>query len=175
VAIKPIIEDVMVTMAVVADIAKVNLQYKSAHAGTVIADEQRLRIIINNFVSNAIKYNRPDGRVIISHLVKGDQLITSIEDNGLGIPDDQKAHMFEKFFRVEHEDRKTVTGTGLGMYITKQYIDDMHGQLWFESSHGKGTTFYVSLPMVKPPLHTRVKQAVKRKLTRKKKTATLQK
>jgi signal transduction histidine kinase len=173
VAIKPIIEDVMATMAVVADIAKVSLHYRPAHAATVIADEQRLRIIINNFVSNAIKYNRPDGQVTVSHLMKANYLVTIIEDTGLGIPDDQKAHMFEKFFRVEHEDRKTVTGTGLGMYITKQYVDDMHGQLWFESAHGKGTKFYVALPMVQPTLRTRVKQAVKRKLSRKRKSKTV--
>lgn len=164
VQIKSVVEDVISTMTVVAKIANVDLTYKNTHAAEVLADEQRLRIIINNFVSNAIKYNRPGGHVAVSHMLKDDQLVTIVEDDGLGIPDDQKAHMFEKFFRVEHEDRKSVTGTGLGMYITKEYIEQMHGQLWFESSHGKGTKFYFSLPIVKPKLQTRIKNAVKRKL-----------
>lgn len=98
-------------------------------------------------MSNAIKYNRPAGSVTVSHVVKDNKLITSIADAGLGIPDDQKAHMFEKFFRVQNEDRKNVVGTGLGMYITREYILKMGGELWFESVHGQGTTFYFSLPL----------------------------
>lgn len=163
VAIKPIVEDIVSNMTVVAQIAKVNLHYKNIHAADVIADEQRLRIIINNFVSNAIKYNRPGGNVNVSHEVKDDQLVTKIEDNGLGIPENQKAHMFEKFFRVEHEDRKSVTGTGLGMYITRQYIEQMQGKLWYESTHGKGTVFYFSLPLAKPPQKSKFKKLIKRK------------
>ncbi|MES2971302.1 MAG: HAMP domain-containing sensor histidine kinase [Patescibacteria group bacterium] len=167
VPIKPVVEDVISTMAVVAKITNVTLEYKHVHEADVLADEQRLRIIINNFVSNAIKYNRPGGHVIVSHQVQDNLLVTCIEDNGLGIPEDQKAHMFEKFFRVEHEDRKSVTGTGLGMYITKEYIEQMHGKLWFESSHGTGTKFYFSLPIVSPPLRTKIKKIIKQKLARK--------
>jgi signal transduction histidine kinase len=161
VAVKDIVEDVMSTMRVVADITKVTVSYKSTHAASVIADSQRLRIIINNFVSNAIKYNRSGGHVIVSHEVRDGQLVTCIEDNGLGIPEEQKSHMFEKFFRVQHEDRKSVTGTGLGMYITKQYIEDMQGRLWFESSHGTGTKFYFSLPLAKVPGTTKIKKLVR--------------
>ena len=114
-----------------------------------MADEQYLRVIINNFVSNAIKYNRPGGKVVISHALKGDKLVTSIEDNGLGIPESQKAHIFEKFFRIQDASHKDIPGTGLGMYITKQYIEQMRGKVWFESTHGKGTIFYFSLPIAR--------------------------
>ncbi len=162
VSIKAVIEDIVSNMDVVAKLAKVKLEYHAAHANDVIADEQRLKIIINNFVSNAIKYNRPDGSVKISHELHGAELVTAIMDNGLGIPEEQKAKMFEKFFRVENEDRKDVTGTGLGMYITKEYIDQMHGRIWFESEHGKGSTFFFSLPLVKPKLRARLKTLVKR-------------
>ena len=146
--IKDVALSVVETMEVVAKIADVRLRYRSKNAASVMADESRLRIIINNFVSNAIKYNRPGGNVTIAHERQDNMLITSIADNGLGIPEDQKAHMFEKFFRVQHEDRKSVTGTGLGMYIVKEYIENMHGKLWFESTHGQGTTFFFSLPIV---------------------------
>lgn len=144
---KPLIESVVSNMKPIADIAKVSLHYIDGHNESVVADEQRLRIIINNFVSNAIKYNRPNGHVVITHKIKDDQLITIIQDDGLGIPEDQKAHMFEKFFRVKNDDRKGVTGTGLGMYIVKQYIEQMNGKIWFESVHGKSTTFSFSLPI----------------------------
>lgn len=117
----------------------------------VFADKNKLQIILSNFVSNAVKYNRPGGTVTITHKVDGDKLVTSIADTGLGIPEDQKAHMFEKFFRVQNRDRATIPGTGLGMHITKRYIEAMGGQVWFESEHGKGTTFYFSLPLASTP------------------------
>ncbi len=147
VAVKPLIQNVLVSMNQVATIAKVNLMYIDTHSADIVADEQRLRIIINNFISNAIKYNRPGGHVIVSHKHKDNQLITTIQDDGLGIPEDQKTHMFEKFFRVKDDDRQGVTGTGLGMYIVKQYIEQMHGEIWFESVHGKSTSFSFSLPL----------------------------
>lgn len=171
--IKPVIKDVIDTMGVVAKISKVSLSYVDREAATVSADQGRLRIIINNFVSNAIKYNRPGGQVVVSHKLQDNQLVTTIADNGLGIPEDQKAHMFEKFFRVEHQDRSSVTGTGLGMYIAKQYIEQMGGRLWFESEHGKGTRFYFSLPVAKAPnaaakIKSKIKKTVQKVRTKRK-------
>ncbi|CAN5664338.1 hypothetical protein BH23PAT1_BH23PAT1_2210 [soil metagenome] len=147
VPVKPLINDVITAMAVVAKAANVSVQYDDDMASIVLADKQRLRIIINNFVSNAIKYNRPGGHVSVRHLIKGGHMITVIEDNGLGIPASQKAHMFQKFFRIKDDDRKNIVGTGLGMYIVKQYIEQMDGQIWFESVYHKSTKFSFSLPL----------------------------
>lgn len=144
---KKIAKEVVDTMGVVSQISKVNLDYDDKHVTSVIADEGRLRIVFNNLISNAIKYNRPGGKVKVTHKIKDKQLITSVSDDGLGIPKEQQEHMFEKFFRVKHDDRKNVTGTGLGMYITSRYVREMNGKIWFESEHGKGTTFYFSLPI----------------------------
>lgn len=147
VPINTVIKDIVSKMSHVAADSKVKLEYNPAHAAKVVTDEQYLRVITTNFVSNAVKYNRPGGNVAISHIVQDDKLVTMIEDTGLGIPEAEKARIFEKFFRVRHADRKHVTGTGLGMYITKRYIEQMGGQVWFESQHGKGTKFYFSLPI----------------------------
>ncbi len=114
----------------------------------VMADQGKLQIIMTNFVSNAIKYNRPNGAITISHALNNDSLITSISDSGLGIPLEQQPHIFEKFYRVSHEDRANIQGTGLGMHITKRFIEAMGGTVWFTSAHGEGTTFYFSLPLV---------------------------
>lgn len=114
----------------------------------VVADKTKLEIILTNFVSNGIKYNRPNGTVTISQEVLGDAVQITITDTGLGIPVEQQAGMFQKFFRVEGSDRSSIPGTGLGMYITKQFIVGMGGKLWFESVHGQGTSFHFTVPLV---------------------------
>jgi signal transduction histidine kinase len=113
---------------------------------TVLADKTKLQIILTNLVSNAIKYNRPNGTITVANEIKDNMVVTSVSDTGLGIPEDQQSHIFEKFYRVSHDDRKNVPGTGLGMYITKNFIEAMGGKIWFKSVHGQGTTFYFSLP-----------------------------
>lgn len=173
--VKPIIKDVLSTMSVVAKINDIKLKYDEKVAGHVVADEGRYRILINNFVSNAIKYNKPSGTVRVYHQIKDGQLVTAIEDNGLGIPDEQKNHMFEKFFRVDHEDRKSVSGSGLGMYIAKQYVEQMGGKLWFDSVHGKGTTFYFSLPYAKVTVGHKLKSKIKRAVPKRRRRTKLKK
>lgn len=163
------IQDVIDTLRITAKDQNITLKYQNAFASPVMADAAKLRIILNNFISNAIKYNHPGGSVTVSHKYKDDMLITGVTDTGLGIPEDQKARMFEKFFRVTNADRQNVTGTGLGMYITKRYILAMGGQVWFDSVHGKGTTFYFSLPLAKDksptkPAHAKFSVAEDQKL-----------
>jgi signal transduction histidine kinase len=130
--------------------AGVTLVYKPGVVPAVMADKNKLQIVLTNFVSKAIKYNKTGGSVTVSHEVLGSELLTSISDTGLGIPEDQKAHIFEKFFRVQNADRSHVTGTGLGMYITKQYVESMGGTVSFTSVHGQGTTFKFSLKTGSP-------------------------
>jgi len=113
----------------------------------VMADKTKLEVVLTNFISNGIKYNRPQGSVSVAHKLSNNQVVIAISDTGLGIPKDQQAKMFQKFFRVSGEDRASIPGTGLGMYITKQFIEGMGGKLWFESEHSKGTTFYFTLPL----------------------------
>lgn len=147
VSIQTVAGGVVDNLQVTAREHALGLSYDSAGARNVLADESRLTIVMNNFVSNALKYNRPNGTVKVSHSILEGQLVTAVADTGLGIPEAQKAHMFEKFFRVDDADRKSVVGTGLGMYITREYVLAMGGKVWFESTHGVGTTFFFSLPL----------------------------
>lgn len=114
---------------------------------TVNADKTKLEIVLTNFISNAIKYNRSPGQVTVSHTIADGFATITIQDTGLGIPKEQQASMFQKFFRVEASDRTDIPGTGLGMYVTKQFIEGMGGKLWFESEHGVGTAFHFTLPV----------------------------
>ncbi len=176
--IKKLVQEVVDTMQVVAKANHVHLTYLDTHAEYVMADEAKTRIVINNYVSNGIKYNRPGGSLTISHERRGGQLVTLVADTGLGIPEEGKAHIFEKFFRVKTDDRKYITGTGLGMYIVKEYVEQMHGKVWYESTLGKGTTFYFSLPIGKAPLRaraaSRIKKLAKHKLLHRRRPKTKQ-
>lgn len=158
--LRQIIRDALSALRMVAGINNIQLKYHEANYVPVVGDVSILQIVLSNFVSNAIKYNRPGGHVIISHKQDNGQLVTAVADNGLGIPKDQQAHMFKKFFRVSNEDREHIAGTGLGMYVVKAYVEQMGGKVWFESVHGKGTTFYFSLPKSKATLPNKLKSHV---------------
>ena len=109
------------------------------------ADRDKIKQILLNLTSNAIKYNRPNGSVIITGSFTDAELTISIQDTGLGIPDDAIPHLFEKFYRVrEHEGK--ASGTGLGLSICKQIIQGHNGRIEVKSKIGVGTSFSVHLP-----------------------------
>jgi signal transduction histidine kinase len=147
IGISTYVKDCLDSMKIVAEENSITLKYKDKHKANVYVDEQKLIIILNNFVSNAIKYNHKNGKVNVSHSSKEGQLVTSIASTGPTIPADQQAHMFEKFFRVDTPEHRKVTGTGVGMYVTKQYVEAMGGKTWFTSNPGEDTVFYFSLPI----------------------------
>jgi signal transduction histidine kinase len=111
----------------------------------VMADENRLKEILNNLVSNAIKYST-QGTISISYELKDKDVLTHVQDQGVGIPEKDQAHIFTRFFRVEEEMAKGIPGTGLGLFIVKQLIEKMGGNISFKSIYGQGTTFSFSLP-----------------------------
>jgi len=147
-SLKAAIQAVVMEAQPLAAEKQISLTYKTAGAAQVMADEGRIKEIAMNFISNAIKYNRDGGFVKIYHETKGTTIITHIEDNGFGISPKDQQHMFEKFFRSEADIYKDVSGTGLGMFITKQIIEKMNGKVWFVSEQGQGSTFSFSLPKV---------------------------
>ena len=99
-----------------------------------------------NFITNAVKYNREQGTVSVSHEVKENTIITRVRDTGFGIPKEEQKKIFEKFYRTISARKSGVQGTGLGLFITKELIERMGGTVWFVSEKDKGTTFSFSLP-----------------------------
>lgn len=143
------IRDILTEIKPLADQKKISLQYESTFAvPQVFADELRLKEIITNFVSNAIKYNNEGGWVKISHEIKNNMLVTNVADNGFGLSKEEQKKVFEKFFRSDAAKLKSIQGTGLGLFITKELIEKMGGRVWFSSEEGKGTTFSFSLQIV---------------------------
>ena len=111
------------------------------------ADRDKIKQVLLNLLSNAIKYNRPNGSVIVTANFSETEESITIQDTGLGIPEEAIPHLFEKFYRVrEHEGK--VAGTGLGLSISKQIIQGHNGRIEVKSKMGVGTSFTIHLPRV---------------------------
>ncbi|MEK6190000.1 MAG: cell wall metabolism sensor histidine kinase WalK [Carnobacterium alterfunditum] len=112
----------------------------------VEVDADKMIQVLDNIMNNAIKYS-PDGGTITCGLAEtNDSVIFSISDEGLGIPKRDLANVFDRFFRVDKARARSMGGTGLGLAIAKEVVQKHKGKIWVESTEGKGTTFYISLP-----------------------------
>ena len=112
----------------------------------VHGDGERTRQVLLNLLDNAIKYSPYGGRIEVGLSPAGDQLRFSVRDHGLGIPVGEQERVFDKFYRLDPDQRRGIGGTGLGLYICRELVRSMHGRIWVESEPGKGTTFSFELP-----------------------------
>jgi PAS domain S-box-containing protein len=112
----------------------------------VHGDEERTRQVLQNLVDNAIKYSPSGGRIDVTVAPVGEWLRFSVRDEGLGIPLGEQERIFEKFYRLDPDQRRGIGGTGLGLYICRELVRSMGGRIWVESEPGKGTTASFELP-----------------------------
>lgn len=113
-------------------------------------DPQRIEQVLNNLINNAIKYS-PDGgpiTVTINIDVTREMAIIGIRDSGIGIPANQQAHVFGRFVRADNARIYGIGGTGLGLYLSREFVEHHGGRIWFESIEGKGSIFSFTLPLV---------------------------
>ena len=113
---------------------------------TLQLDSLRMSQVVNNILSNAIKYTPEGGLVDVDIQPNGNNVHVIIKDTGFGIPEEDLPHLFEKFFRVYSKEHREVEGTGLGLSIVKAIVEQHNGNIWAESEFGKGTTFFISVP-----------------------------
>lgn len=107
-----------------------------------------MREIMDNLIENAIKYTPAGGSIYVNVRGDGDRVLINVTDTGMGISTEDLAHIFQKFYRADNSDTRTIGGTGLGLYLVKQRVEAMGGRVWAESAFGEGSTFYVSLPRI---------------------------
>jgi signal transduction histidine kinase len=124
-----------------------SLKYEpAATLPAVMADADRVSEIFTNLIDNAIKYSRT-GTVTITHDVAGSILATTVADTGIGLTAEEISHLFTRFYRAKNADTRDISGTGLGLWIIKQYAQAMGGDITVESEKGKGSQFIVTLPL----------------------------
>ena len=109
----------------------------------------RLRQLLDNLISNAVKYSPKGSTIKVSLRSEDNQVIFSVADQGVGIPQSEQARIFEKFYRGSNVPEQ-VGGSGLGLAIVKSIVDSHQGRIWVESAMGKGSTFFVVLPAYAP-------------------------
>jgi two-component system phosphate regulon sensor histidine kinase PhoR len=114
----------------------------------VNGDRNRLKQLILNLLTNAIKYNRPGGRVRVLLHRQGDEVLMSVEDTGRGIPPESLPNVFDRFYRVPDQEAGIV-GTGLGLTIAKRIAETHQGTIEMESKLGEGSTFTLRLPVIR--------------------------
>jgi PAS domain S-box-containing protein len=114
-------------------------------AATLKTDREKLYAILTNLVKNAIKYTN-EGSIEFGYHLKGDHLEFFVKDTGVGIHKDRQKAVFERFIQADIEDVKAMQGAGLGLAITKSYVEMLGGTIWVESEVGIGSTFYFTLP-----------------------------
>jgi hypothetical protein len=113
----------------------------------VVADVDRIEQVINNLLANAIKFSAGASEIQVALSVEDNNVVCCVRDFGLGIPENERAIIFEKFYRVMHPGYTTYPGFGLGLFIAKEVIAKHDGKIWVESEVGKGASFYFTLPL----------------------------
>ena len=163
----PIVDEVISTCQSLAEQNEITIAHEifTEDKFFVQADENRLKQVVLNLVSNAIKYNKPNGKVFISYAKqKKPQIRLVIKDSGYGIPENDQDKVFKPFQRF-HTNNANIEGTGIGLSISKQLVELMSGSIGFESTQDKGSHFYIDLPLSNDALAQKELEIHKKTLT----------
>ncbi|MGC9398352.1 MAG: ATP-binding protein [Anaerolineae bacterium] len=125
---------------------ELKLEFPDDEVFTLDGDPDRLEQVVDNLVSNAIKYSPQGGRIWVKGHATSAKITLAVQDEGVGIPLDEQERIFERFYRVEGPETRGVSGTGLGLYLVRSIVEAHGGKIWVESRLGEGATFYVTLP-----------------------------
>ncbi len=113
---------------------------------TIYADKEKIRIVLQNLLENAIKYSNLHGKIFITLLRDDGSIQVSIKDTGVGISEDGRKKIFEKFYRDPEAEKREVVGSGIGLFTSKKIVEKHNGKIWFDSKEKEGTTFTFTIP-----------------------------
>ena len=148
VSLKNLTEEVISEFELLASASNVKIYFQAEeNLPQVFIDRLQVRQVIENLLDNAIRYIRGKGRVEINFFKKKDKIYFEVKDNGVGIPEEDQKYIFQKFFRSKNILKYQTEGSGLGLYIAKFIIEKSGGRIGFWSQEGKGSTFWLTLPI----------------------------
>lgn len=120
----------------------------------IAGDRRRLAEVLQNLLDNAIQYTLPGGQIVLSAESGQDEVVLTVSDTGIGIPQADQPRIFERFYRVDVARSREAGGTGLGLAIAKHLVEVHGGRLWVESEVGQGSQFHFSVPLFEPEPHS---------------------
>ncbi|UCC38772.1 MAG: hybrid sensor histidine kinase/response regulator [Candidatus Aminicenantes bacterium] len=146
-SLKKLIKKTLEDMRPIAKKNNISLELRlSPRDENVLGDEESLKQVFSNLITNAIGYNKPKGKVVITIKENKDFIATEIQDTGIGIAEEHLPFIFDQFYRVSRGESQKIKGTGLGLSIAKKIVDAHGGSIQVSSALGKGSTFSVLLP-----------------------------
>ncbi len=127
---------------------KIDFQCPPKENFPAFVDPSKIRAVLQNLLENSVKYTMKGGTVLIKMEASGTDVKITIKDNGIGIPKEQQAQIFTRFFRAGNAVKMEPSGSGLGLYMVKKIVEQHGGKCWFTSEEKKGSAFYVTIPTV---------------------------
>lgn len=145
--LNPIFDEVVRTLKILTDSKGLTVTKKvGSDLPPALADKERLVLVIENLINNSIKFTPQGGRIDISASKDGNNILVEIHDTGIGIPEEDKKKIFEKYYQVKSGAVSSTGGSGLGLVICKKVVEDLGGKIWVDSKLGEGSTFKFTLP-----------------------------
>ena len=146
--INELLEQILKRLKPIAEKKNVEMVMESFRPVSAEIDEMKFTLAISNLVENAIKYNRDNGWVHVSLNADHKYFFIKVEDSGIGIPEEDQVHIFERFYRVDKSHSREIGGTGLGLAIARSAVIMHRGSIKVHSIEGEGTTFTVRIPLI---------------------------
>jgi len=151
----PVLEKSLKNYSLIAQGKQIKIEYaKHADAAPALIDAIRIEEVFNNLLSNAIKYSHPDTTVTVTTGISDGRVQISVKDQGIGIQEDEVDKVFTKFAKVSNKPTAGESSTGLGLAIVKKLVELHDGEITVSSIYGKGSTFTVTLPLLKEVFET---------------------
>ncbi len=138
------VEEVTDMLNQLADQKQIHINNRIDEDLYVIADQNMILVILQNLISNALKFSHPDSLVTVDAEKEAGRIILSVRDKGVGITEEKQGEIFQAFNK-SRQGTKNEKGTGLGLSICREFAEQLRGKIWYESTFGEGTTFYVAL------------------------------